>query len=156
MKEIERKFLVDQTKWQTPAEGGKYYKQGYLFCDPEKSVRVRLIGKAGYLTIKVKDTDISRYEYEYEIPAEQACEMLDNFCTDSMIEKVRYVLDFCGMFWEVDVFGGDNEGLIIAEVELESEDQEITLPGWVDAEVTGDPKYLNVNLAKLPYKDFSG
>lgn len=150
-KEIERKYLVKSTDWKALAKSTNCC-QGYLSTDKERTVRVRIIDKKGYLTVKGVSIGATRLEYEYEIPAEDAEAMLDYLCEKPLIEKRRYKIEFAGQTWEVDEFLGDNEGLVIAEVELESEDQKIKLPDWVGKEVTGDPKYFNSNLIKKPFK----
>lgn len=148
--EIERKFLVRGAGWRTRGRGVPY-RQGYLSTVPERTVRVRLIRDKGYLTIKGASVGATRAEYEYEIPAEEAGEMLDNLCERPLIEKTRYRVEHQGLTWEVDEFDGDNKGLIIAEVELDAEDQAIILPDWVGKEVTGDPRYYNSNLIACPF-----
>jgi len=130
---------------------GTPYRQGYLSTVPERSVRIRLIRDKGFLTVKGVSVGATRAEYEYEIPAGEAIEMLDNLCERPLIEKTRYRIEHQGLVWEVDEFDGDNAGLIIAEVELDREDQAIALPGWVGKEVTGDPRYYNANLIAHPF-----
>ncbi len=153
--EIERKFLVIDDSWRTDSEGrpiaGVPYRQGYLTTANETTVRVRLQGSEARLTIKGKTRGLSRAEYEYSIPADDANEMLSNLCQKPLIEKVRYRREECGLIWEIDEFAGDNSGLIVAEVELESEDQHVSLPQWVGQEVSADDRYYNVNLVKHPY-----
>ena len=148
--EIERKFLVRGEDWRAHGSGIPY-RQGYLSTVPERTVRVRLIRDKGYLTIKGIAVGATRAEYEYEIPAGEASEMLDNLCERPLIEKMRYRVEHQGLTWEIDVFDGDNTGLIIAEVELEEEHQAIMLPDWVGEEVTGDPRYYNANLIADPF-----
>jgi len=148
--EIERKFLVKNTDWKALATGTAY-RQGYLSTVKERIVRVRTIGDKGYLTVKGIAVGSTRAEYEYEIPVEEANSMLDNLCERPIIEKMRYVIDYEGLTWEVDEFNGENHGLIVAEVELRDENQTISLPDWIGEEVTGDPKYFNSNLVKHPY-----
>lgn len=147
-KEIERKFLVDKRLWSRPADGGLVCKQGYIFSDGDKLLRVRIIGDAAYLTIKAKGQGITRIEYEYQIPVEDAAVMLNKFCGGAIVEKIRYEFNFADMNWCVDVFAGDNDGLILAEVELDDENQQFERPTWIAEEVTEDPRYLNVNLVK--------
>ncbi|MCK4537535.1 MAG: CYTH domain-containing protein [Candidatus Krumholzibacteria bacterium] len=149
-KEIERKYLVKDTDWQALAEG-TVYRQGYLSTVKERTVRVRTIDDNGYLTVKGITVGATRAEYEYEIPAEDANRMLDDLCERPIIEKKRYVIGYEGLTWEVDEFGGENHGLVVAEVELSDENQAIALPDWIGEEVTGDPKYFNSNLIKHPY-----
>ena len=152
--EIERKYLVKGEDWRVPGTGVPY-RQGYLSTVPERTVRVRLIRDKGYLTVKGISVGATRAEYEYEIPAGEASEMLDNLCERPLIEKTRYRLEHHGLTWEVDEFDGDNAGLIVAEVELEDEDQAITLPDWVGKEVTGERRYYNASLIAEPYTGWS-
>ena len=148
--EIERKFLVTENSWRSLAAGTRY-RQGYLNSAKERTVRVRTIDDKGFLTIKGITTGATRAEYEYEIPVADADALLDDLCEKPLIEKNRYKIDFEGFVWEVDEFFGENEGLIVAEVELESEDQAFETPEWIGEEVTGDPKYFNSNLINNPY-----
>jgi CYTH domain-containing protein len=147
--EIERKFLVQGTDWRTVP--GARYRQGYLSTVKERVVRVRTIDDQGYLTVKGITRGATRLEFEYEIPAADATEMLDALCERPLIEKARYRVPYGGLVWEVDEFFGDNAGLVVAEVELTSEDQAFKRPAWVDQEVTGDPRYFNSNLINRPY-----
>ncbi len=151
--EIERKFLVKGDEWRTLATG-TVYRQGYLSTKKGCTVRVRLVGDRGYLTIKGSTKGISRAEYEYPIPAQDAQEMLDNLCEPPLIEKTRYKIEFAGLTWEVDEFAGENQGLIVAEVELTDENQTIQLPDWIGKEVSDDPRYYNVNLTQHPYSQW--
>jgi len=148
-KEIERKFLLVGDAWKTVK--GTHYRQGYLNSVKERTVRVRTIDDKGFLTVKGISVGATRSEYEYEIPAGDANAMLDALCEKPIIEKSRYKVEFGGLVWEVDEFYGENQGLVVAEVELESEDQKFEKPAWVGDEVTGDPKYFNSNLIKKPY-----
>ena len=148
--EIERKFLMKNDSWRSLAKGTKY-RQGYLNSTKERVVRVRTIDDKGFLTIKGITTGATRVEYEYEIPDVEATAMLDELCEKPLIEKNRYKIALGGFTWEVDEFFGENQGLIIAEVELESEDQQFEKPHWIGEEVTGDPKYFNSNLIQNPY-----
>ena len=147
--EIERKFLVKEGAWRN--ENGTKYRQGYLNSAKDRTVRVRIIDVNGYLTIKGISRGAARVEYEYEIPGAEAEAMLNDLCEKPLIEKMRYKIEFKGLVWEVDEFLGENQGLIVAEVELESEDQTFTKPEWVREEVTEDPKYFNANLIHHPY-----
>ena len=149
-KEIERKFLVKGDAWRGLAKGTSY-RQGYLSTVKERIVRVRTVGEKGYLAVKGITVNATRLEYEYEIPAEDANEMLDVLCERPLIEKVRYKVGSGGLTWEIDEFEGDNKGLIVAEVELSDVAQAIELPNWAGDEVTGDPKYFNSNLIAHPY-----
>jgi CYTH domain-containing protein len=148
--EIEHKFLVVSDAWRAQATGRRY-RQGYLSVDPERSVRVRQVDEQGWLTIKGVTRGAARAEYEYEIPVNDAEEILDSLCMHPLIEKIRYLVQYHGMTWEIDVFSGDNAGLVIAEVELESESQAFDLPDWIGEEVTGDPRYYNASLVNHPF-----
>lgn len=151
--EIERKFLVRDNTFRSLAQGTRY-RQGYLSSTKERVVRVRTIDDKGFLTIKGITTGATRAEYEYEIPVKEAEAMLDGLCEKPLIEKDRYKIAHKGLIWEVDEFFGENQGLILAEVELESEDQPYDKPEWITDEVTGDPKYFNSNLIQNPYKNW--
>lgn len=148
--EIERKFLVRSDSWRTTS--GAHYRQGYLNSNLERVVRVRVIGDKGYLTVKGPNIGAARPEFEYEIPVSDANEMLDNLCEKPLIEKIRHVVEHRGTVWEIDAFLGENEGLVVAEVELQSAEQPVETPDWLGDEVTGDPRYYNSNLVKRPYK----
>lgn len=153
--EIERKFLVQGEGWRTA--NSAHYRQGYLNLDPARTVRVRTVEKSatgeqhGYLTIKGKAVELTRPEYEYEIPLQDAHEMLDRLCQRPLIEKIRYRLPVGDVVWEVDEFLGDNAGLVVAEVELASADQPFAKPIWLGQEVTDDPRYLNASLVTAPF-----
>lgn len=149
-KEIERKFLVRGRPWGS--SNGVLVRQGHLSMDKERVVRVRTAGERGFLTIKGKARGLTRPEYEYEIPLQDAVEMLNNLSMGHLIEKIRYRVEHKGVIWEIDEFKGDNQGLVVAEVELESEDQAITKPDWIGDEVSDDHRYLNVNLAHRPFR----
>jgi CYTH domain-containing protein len=148
--EIERKYLMASDEWRGLAEGVDY-RQGYLSTVKERTVRVRTIGNGGFLTIKGISTGASRIEYEYEVPVDDAHEMLDELCERPLIEKRRFKIPYAGLIWEIDEFFGENGGLIVAEVELENEDQTIELPSWIGEEVTGDPRYFNSSLVSNPF-----
>ena len=148
-KEIERKFLVNKKLFKPESEG-QYIAQGYLSSTPERTVRVRIKNHRGYLTVKGKNIGISRSEFEYEIPEADAKELLE-LCEPSIIVKRRYIVNVEGSMWEVDVFEGDNEGLIVAEIELKSEDEHFNKPDWLGKEVSFDKKYYNSNLSKHPF-----
>jgi len=149
--EIERKFLIQGQEWREETTG-LIYRQGYISTQNGITVRVRLVGEQGYLTIKGKSVGSSRSEYEYPIPATDAQEMLNTLCDRPLIEKKRYKLEKGDLIWEIDEFFGENEGLIVAEVELLQEDQTVSLPSWIGDEVTHDSRYYNINLAKHPYR----
>jgi adenylate cyclase len=147
--EIERKFLVKENDWRNGQ--GTMYRQGYLNSDENRNVRVRVINDRGYLTVKGISQGATRVEYEYEIPQAEAEAMLDDLCEKPLIIKKRYKTEYKGFVWEVDEFLGENQGLIIAELELESENQVFIKPEWIGKEVTGDPKYFNSNLIHRPF-----
>ncbi|MEL7144975.1 MAG: CYTH domain-containing protein [Bacteroidota bacterium] len=152
--EIERKFLVDHAKWnQVTKPAPRRIKQAYLSRDIHRTVRVRLIDNAAFLTVKGKNDGISRQEFEFEIPVEDA-EGLLKLCEGEVIDKERYQVSMGMLMWEVDVFYGENEGLIVAELELVSSDQTFSKPEWVGSEVSDDPRFYNVNLMQNPYSSW--
>jgi CYTH domain-containing protein len=149
-REIERKYLIREDKnWRDIP--GTVFRQGYLSTVKERTVRVRTIGQKGYLTIKGITVGATRLEFEYEIPVAEANEMLDTLCERPLIEKTRRIIEHAGFIWELDEFFGVNAGLVIAEVELESEDTIFEKPPWIAMEVTDDPRYFNANLVANPY-----
>jgi adenylate cyclase len=148
--EIERKFLVSGEAWRETAEGTRY-RQGFLSTEPERTVRVRVAGPRGSITVKGKNVGARRAEFEYEIPVADAERMLDTLCQRPLIEKIRYTLPVGPHTWEIDVFEGSNAGLVVAEIELSSEDEAFEKPEWVGDEVTDDPRYFNSNLVANPY-----
>lgn len=148
--EIERKFLVTGDSWRGQGTS-TVFRQGYLSTVKERTVRVRAAGDEGTLTIKGITVGASRTEFEYEIPVEDADTMLDELCEKPIIEKTRDVVEVDGTTWEIDEFGGVNDGLIVAEVELDSPDEQFTRPDWLGDEVTDDPRYFNANLIAHPY-----
>lgn len=153
-KEIERKFLIKPAKWARLAKpAGKQLRQGYISTDPNKTIRVRVTADQGWLTIKGISTGATRLEYEYEIPLFEAVELLDNFA-ENELAKTRYEITYAGKLWQVDVFSGENEGLIVAEIELTSEDEPFELPEWIAEEVTHEEKYYNSNLTRYPFKNW--
>ena len=153
--EIERKFLVKNTEWQKKAEG-KRYRQGYFpVAGRAITLRVRTCEEKAFLTVKGEPNGLARAEFGYEVPVNDADIMLDTFCLKPLIEKTRYLVRINGNLWEIDVFHGENEGLIIAEVELESETQQVVLPEWVGKEVTGDMKYYNSTLVRYPFSKWN-
>jgi CYTH domain-containing protein len=151
-KEIERKFLVTGDQWRGLATGTRY-RQGYLSSARERTVRVRIAGDRAYLTIKGAVVGATRLEFEYEIPPHEADALLA-LCESPLIEKTRYRIAYEGLVWEVDEFHGENEGLVVAECELVSEDQPILPPTWIGTEVTEDPRYYNANLVARPYRSW--
>ncbi|NLL04963.1 MAG: CYTH domain-containing protein [Clostridiaceae bacterium] len=153
-KEIERKFLVKDSNFKKMCTG-QLYKQGYLNSDPNRTVRLRLVGNKGYLTIKNKGNGLTREEFEYEIPYSDAQEILQGICERPFIEKTRYIFNYQGHVWEIDEFHRENEGLIIAEIELENENENFPVPEWIGEEVTYDYKYTNSSLVTNPYKKWN-
>ena len=151
--EIERKFLVTGDAWRGLGTSTEF-RQGYLSTVKERTVRVRAAGDRGTLTIKGITVGATRAEYDYPIPFADANELLDDLCERPLIEKTRHVVDAGGVTWEIDEFAGANEGLIVAEVELGSADQEFPRPDWIGDEVTGDPRYYNANLIARPYTEW--
>ena len=152
-KEIERKFLVWDESFKL-FSAGVIYRQGYLNQDKERTVRVRVAGDQAFITIKGLTNGMERLEFEYAIPIEDGNELLESICIKPLIEKIRYNIESDGHLWEVDVFKGDNEGLIVAEVELQSAEEQVILPDWVGKEVTGDARYYNSNLVINPFKEW--
>lgn len=152
-REIERKFLVTGDGWRKGARRSRL-SQGYLLAEKGKSVRVRLEDGRGTITIKGPARGTGRAEYEYAIPAKDAREMLQRLCEKPLIEKTRHRVRFGGLLWEVDEFAGANRGLIVAEVELSRARQKVALPAWAGQEVTRDPRYLNANLFKKPFRSW--
>ena len=152
--EIERKFLVNTNLWK-PADEGVYYRQGYISENGERVVRVRVAGQRAFLGIKSLIANFTRYEFEYEIPVEDAELLMELFCKKPLIEKHRHRETHYGKLWEIDVFRLENDGLIVAEVELESEDEIIKLPEFVADEVSTDQRYFNFNLHKNPFNSWN-
>ncbi|MGM9480044.1 CYTH domain-containing protein [Roseateles sp. NT4] len=148
--EIERKFLVSGDGWRQPASAQTRFSQGYLSRDPARTVRVRLAGEQAFLTIKGATRGATRAEFEYEIPVTDAQALLA-LSDGPVVEKIRHLCRFEGMTWEVDEFLGANAGLVVAEIELADEGQVFARPGWLGAEVTGDGRYVNANLAVKPF-----
>jgi adenylate cyclase len=148
--EIERKFLLAGNGWRTLAQG-VVYRQGYLCASKERTVRVRIAGDQAFLAVKGATVGAARLEYEYPIPLADARAMLDTLCPQPQIEKKRYTIPYEGFVWEIDEFFGLNQGLIVAEIELEREDQPFTRPEWIGEEVTGDARYYNASLCLHPY-----
>lgn len=152
--EIERKFLVDLDKWNVADKGAKHlYMQGYILVSPEKTIRVRVADDFGFLTIKGKSEGAARAEYEYGIPKHDAMELLERFCS-SHVSKYRYTVWVAGKVWEVDEFLGANEGLFVAEIELQHADEAFELPDWVGEEVTGIERYYNSALSTHPFSEW--
>ncbi|MEB3292912.1 MAG: CYTH domain-containing protein [Synechococcales bacterium] len=135
-------------------EGGILYREGFLSRDAGHTIRFRIAGSKGFLTIKTRVVGLSRMEYEFVIPTADAAALLDGLCEQPQIEKYRYTILYQGMVWEVDEFLGDNQGLFLAEVELDRPDQSIVLPPWIGTEVSGDERYYNSNLVKHPFSQW--
>ncbi len=152
--EIERKFLVKNETWRDLATG-VLYRQGYIAREESRIVRVRIAGEQGFLTLKGKTEDIARSEFEYSIPVEDAAQLLDTMCDRPLIEKYRYKIPIGDVVWEVDEFLGENQGLILAEVELREAEQAINLPEWIGQEVSGDARYYNALLVENPFTRWS-
>jgi adenylate cyclase len=145
--EIERKFLVKNPSWRALVETSQSCTQGYVNLKGNGSIRIRLMGDKGFLTIKGPREGIRRSEFEYEIPIEDATSLLDSFCDAAVISKIRHELTYEGNLWEIDEFLDENKGLTLAEVELESEDQSVILPDWVGKDVSEDERFFNARLA---------
>jgi len=152
--EIERKYLTKDDSWKNSVYKSFDIKQGYLSSVVERVVRIRVKGDKGFLTIKSEVKTMTRLEYEYEIPLEEAEEMLA-LCEKPIIEKVRHLVKIDNHIWEVDVFDGENAGLTVAEIELDDEGEAFVLPKWVGTEVTADIRYYNSNLIKKPFKTWT-
>jgi adenylate cyclase len=153
--EIERKFLVTQD-WKEIVKDSKglHVRQGYLSKNSSCTVRIRTMNSMGFLTVKGKSTGISRQEFEYEVPTMEAEELL-LLCTGAIVEKTRYFVSYQGKTWELDVFKGANEGLVVAEIELKKEDEPFEMPEWAGEDVSHDKRYSNSNLSQNPYKSWT-
>jgi adenylate cyclase len=151
--EIERKFLLKDDSWKSQVVRSHVLKQGYLASSPGPTVRIRTSDQSAFLTIKGKTTGISRVEFEYEVPMEEALELL-KLSANTPIEKTRHIVKANGHVWEIDVFEGANFGLVLAEVELQSEDEQIVLPSWIGIEVSDDPRYFNSYLSEYPFSNW--
>jgi len=152
--EIERKFLVKNAEWRKNARCSRFFRQGYLNDENRCSVRVRICGTRAWLNIKSVTVGRQRHEFEFEIPVEEGRAMLQTLGRQPFIEKTRYFVDFSGHTWEIDVFEGDNAGLIVAEIELDHPGQTFVKPPWLGKEVTSDPRYYNTSLSKHPYRNW--
>lgn len=151
--EIEKKFLLKNEDWKKQCTKGVKIKQGYLNSHTERTVRVRLSDGKGKITIKGKTENITRKEFEYQIPYKEALSLIQ-LCETPIIEKTRFKVKLGNLTWEIDQFGGENVGLIIAEVELKSENQILNIPSWIGQEVSKDSKYYNSSLLTYPYKNW--
>ena len=152
--EIERKFLVKNDDWRQSSDAGVAIAQGYFGSPQKASIRVRIQGNSANINIKSARLGISRHEYEYAIPLEDARHMLDELCVRPVIEKHRYHCEYQGHIWEIDVFEGDNAGLVVAEIELGDENETFAIPDWAGEDVSHDPRYYNVSLLKHPFKEW--
>lgn len=154
-KEIERKFLLTSEAWRDEVSSSCHYAQGYLASSEKSSIRIRTSGDKAHLNFKSATLGISRTEYEYEIPLSDAKEMLASFSEGPLIEKMRYFVKRGDHTWEIDVFEGDNVGLVVAEIELQDEHEAFERPAWLGDEVSDDPRYYNVCLVTHPYCDWN-
>ena len=152
--EIERKYRVTNNSYQAQSSQCTYYKQGYLSVDKHRTIRIRIVGDEAFITIKGATEGCTRKEFEYPIPVADATEMLDSLSLPGIIEKKRYRYPYEGHLWEIDEFLGENEGLVVAEIELESESESFPIPPFIGVEVTGEPRYYNSNLAVKPYNQW--
>ena len=152
--EVERKFLLRNDSWRLAVHESRPMRQGYLNNEVRCSVRVRTCGDRAWLNIKSVTIGAKRQEFEYEIPLVDAQQMLDSLCHKPLIEKIRHLAEIGEHLWEIDEFGGDNAGLIVAEIELEQVDEVFDKPDWLGEEVTHDVRYYNTSLSRLPYKDW--
>ncbi len=152
-KEIERKYLVTSDEWRENAQG-VLYRQGYLSIEPGRTVRVRIEGERGKITIKGEKKNGAGDEFEYAIPGNEAAYMIEHLCLKPTIEKMRYKINYKGNTWEVDEFFGENTGLVLAEIELRSVDQQFEKPDWIGEDVTEDQRYKNANLVKKPFGEW--
>ncbi len=152
--EIERKFLLRNNDWQALEHTSAYYQQAY-FCNTAKvSVRIRMSNAKAWVSFKSTTLEISRFEYEYEVPLNEAKQMMDEFSEGSIISKTRYFVPVESHIWEIDVFEGDNQGLVVAEIELQHTDEDFFKPAWIGEEVSKDMRYFNSNLVTYPFKDW--
>ncbi|WP_455208537.1 CYTH domain-containing protein [Kaarinaea lacus] len=152
--EIERKFLVINDGWREQVAQQKLMKQGYFAGGGKASIRVRISGDSANINIKSATLDVTRKEYEIQVPYQDAIEMLEHLCEKPLIEKIRHYVPYGNHVWEVDEFGGDNAGLVVAEIELAQANETFEKPPWLGEEVSHDTRYYNVCLVKHPYKDW--
>ncbi|MEX2524085.1 MAG: CYTH domain-containing protein [Gammaproteobacteria bacterium] len=153
--EIERKFLVNDDSWRASVSRKVDIIQGYLANTERGSIRVRVSGSAANLNIKSMTLGVTRQEYDYPIPANDARAMIDGLCMQPVIDKTRHYVEYNGHTWEIDEFHGINAGLIVAELEVDREDEAFDPPPWLGKEVSDDPRYYNVCLVEYPYSDWS-
>ena len=152
--EIERKYTLSNDNWRQEVTHSERMVQGYLAGNERASVRIRITGDKANLNIKSATLGIFRHEYEYDVPLPDAEKMLNDLCEKPVIDKIRHYVMHDGKKWEIDEFAGENAGLFVAEVELDDENEAISLPSWVDEEVSHDPRYYNVSLVKHPYRNW--
>ena len=152
--EIERKFLLKNDRWREQVSRQQPIAQGYLANTERGSVRARLIGNQAFLSIKSMTLGVSRAEFEYPIPVADAEYILHHLCLRPIIEKTRYYVEQDRHLWEIDVFEGDNAGLVVAEIELTAADEAFHKPDWLGVEVSDDPRYYNVKLIEHPYSQW--
>lgn len=150
--EIEHKFLIKTDDWKNHISKSTQYKQGYLTSDKKRSIRIRTSNDTAWLNIKSATIGTHRQEYEYQIPLSEGIEILNTLCEKPIIEKTRHLVSYKQHLWEIDVFEGDNLGLIVAEIELSKIGENFCTPSWAGTEVTDDLRYYNNNLCKNPYK----
>lgn len=153
--EIERKFLVIDNSWKADVSSSSHLCQGYLNLEQRCSVRVRTDGQRGWLNIKGATIGARRQEFEYPIPLNEAEQLLKSFAVGPLIDKTRYLVPFGTHIWEIDVFAGENEGLVVAEIELDDPEQPFERPTWLGREVTDDIRYYNTSLSRHPYLGWS-
>jgi adenylate cyclase len=154
--EIERKYLVCSDEWRAGVEQSIPIRQGYFCRTPLLRARIRVFGERGFITLKSEAGTLVRHEYEYEIPKADAIEIIERFSIEPLITKTRHHLTYDGVLWAVDVFEGENAGLVMAEVELTSQEQRVSVPKWAGQEVTADSRYGNSNLASAPFSTWQG
>jgi adenylate cyclase len=154
-REVERKYLVKGDLWRERAGPGVPIRQGYLCIEPDRSVRLRIAGDKAFLTIKGKSQGPARDEFEYPVPLEDAEQMLSRLAVKPLIEKTRHVIQDGKYKWEIDEFGGENQGLVVAEVETVDDNKDIPKPDWLGDEVTDDPRYFNVSLVQRPFSKWA-
>jgi len=153
--EIERKFLVRSDAWRSQVDSRDLMRQGYLSPGAGCSIRARIAGEQAWLNLKAKRSGMTRLEFEYAIPRNEADRILDELCTGPLVEKYRHRIAMGDLVWEIDEFLGANAGLIVAEIELPSEDADFARPDWLGEEVTEDERYYNFNLAQKPYTEWT-
>ena len=163
--EIERKFLLKNEDWKSLVSKSTVFKQGYLVSGAnlddqnleqgKSSVRIRIEGECANINIKSMTLSITRQEYEYSIPLDDALKMLDELCEKPLVEKTRHIVKYDSHKWEVDVFSGANEGLVVAEIELNDEAEKFSIPSWIGQEVSDQVKYYNMNLIHNPYLNWN-